>query len=236
VGELRFRSWCWRRPRYPRLSDFPVRLSETGSRGSHGGKPGPPEALPRTVGPEDSLSLAVRANLADFLNAQGQPAEAEAEHRAILKLREHVLGPEHPKTLRSRKQRADALQAQSKYGEAETHLRAVLQIQHKEFPADHAELLGTLFNLAHCLSKQPPLPDQIGLRTTKDDRFQEAREFASRATGGAHKFLGIANDITRQCLKHYDRFVQQKETDKTGELNEKILNSIGARPGTIIVK
>src|SRR5205807_2036309 len=41
-------------------------------------------------------------NLAVALSHQGKYAEAEGEHRAVLKLQQKVLGPEHPDTLLSR--------------------------------------------------------------------------------------------------------------------------------------
>jgi class 3 adenylate cyclase len=60
------------------------------------------EVQDRVLGPEHPDVLATRNNLASVLAQQGMLAEAVAEFRTVLQLRQVVLGPEHPDTLATR--------------------------------------------------------------------------------------------------------------------------------------
>ena len=99
-------------------------------------------------GPEHPDSLLSRNNLANALRAQGQFAEAEQEHRAVLALRKRVLGQQHPDVLASRNNLAAALHAQGKYAEAEHEHRAVLAVRERVLGPEHPETLKSRNNLA----------------------------------------------------------------------------------------
>ena len=76
-----------------------------------------PPARPRRGAPRYTSAAATTSPSA--LRAQGKNAEAEAEHRSVLAIRQRVLGAEHPDTLTTRNNLAAALRAQGKYAEAE---------------------------------------------------------------------------------------------------------------------
>jgi tetratricopeptide (TPR) repeat protein len=99
-------------------------------------------------------TLASRNNLALALYSQAKYAEAEAENRAVLAMRERVLGPEHPDTLMSRMNLASALDDQGKNAEAEAENRAVWQIQERVLGAEHPDTLSIRNNLAGALYAQ----------------------------------------------------------------------------------
>ena len=87
--------------------------------------------------------------------SEGKYAEAEAEYRAVLKLREKVLGPEHPDTLASRNNLAGALYGEGKYAEAEAEYRAVLKLREKVLGPEHPDTLLSRNDLAWFLATCP---------------------------------------------------------------------------------
>jgi tetratricopeptide (TPR) repeat protein len=105
-------------------------------------------------GKEHPNTLASRNDLANALDQQGKHAEAEAEHRAVLTIRERVLGAEHPATLGSRNNLANALDAQGKHAEVEAEHHAVLAIRERVQGAEHPDTLSSRNNLAAALQLQ----------------------------------------------------------------------------------
>ena len=99
-------------------------------------------------------ALYVRNLMATLLMAQGKNAEAEAEHRAVLAIQEHMLGSEHLDTLGSRNNLANAMLAQGKNAEAEAEHRAVLAIRERVLGLDHLDTLSSRNNLANALVAQ----------------------------------------------------------------------------------
>jgi hypothetical protein len=69
--------------------------------------------------------------LAYILNSQGKYAEAEAEQRALLSIRERVLGPEHSSTLISLHNIAVTLKSQEKLDEAGEFARRAMEGRRK---------------------------------------------------------------------------------------------------------
>jgi len=61
------------------------------------------------LGAEHPATLTSRGNLACVLAGLGRLEEAEAEHRAVLRIRSSLLGAEHPATLTSRNNLASVL-------------------------------------------------------------------------------------------------------------------------------
>src|SRR5689334_25359189 len=58
------------------------------------------------LGPDHPQSLAARANLAYWLGAAGQPAQAARPERRLVGNERRVLGPPHPETLTARRNSA----------------------------------------------------------------------------------------------------------------------------------
>ena len=104
--------------------------------------------------PDNPEALYVRNSLANALYDQGKFAGAEAEHRAVLALRERVLGPEHPDTLWSRNNLANALDEQGKHTGAEAEHRAVLALRERVLGPEHPNTLISRNNLAAALQSQ----------------------------------------------------------------------------------
>jgi hypothetical protein len=73
----------------------------------------------RILGPDHTDTLDSRHRLIYALTRQTKHAEAEAEAREVLKLREKVLGLEHADTVVSGYNLADTLVDQGEYAEAE---------------------------------------------------------------------------------------------------------------------
>ena len=70
------------------------------------------------LGPEHPSTLDTRNKLAEVLAAQTRFAEAEAEYRAVIILREKVLGVDHPDTLETCFDLANCLRSEGKTQEA----------------------------------------------------------------------------------------------------------------------
>jgi hypothetical protein len=142
-----------------------------------------------------------------MLHQQNKRAEAEAEDRAVLRLREKVLGPEHPDTLMARSNLAAGLADEGKYAEAEAENRTLINLKEKvygptslgtllvrgnlaevlELGLEHPDTLETCFNLAQCLRAE--------------NKTQEATDLAQRAAQGTRQILGADHPLTKKCEK-----------------------------------
>jgi tetratricopeptide (TPR) repeat protein len=105
-------------------------------------------------GPVHPESLASRRRLVIILQAQGQPAEAEAETRAMLAIREQFLGPAHADTLSLRNEFANFLLRQRRASEAEREYRTVLTLRERVLGPRHPLTLSSRNNLANALDAQ----------------------------------------------------------------------------------
>lgn len=104
--------------------------------------------------PEHPTTLRAHHLWATALRAQGKNSEAEAEHRAVLALRQRILGLEHPHTLDTRNNLALALSAQGKSAEAEAEHRSRLSIEERVLGPEHPDTLNSRNNLALTLDAQ----------------------------------------------------------------------------------
>jgi tetratricopeptide (TPR) repeat protein len=174
-------------------------------------------------------ALYIRNSHAYLLAHQGKHAEAEAEHRAVLAIRERVLGPEHPDTLKIRNNLANALYAQDKNAEAEAEHRAVLPVMQRVLGPEHPDTLNSRNNLAAVLYSQgkhpeaekehrtvlaimervlgPEHPDvfrpcfNLSLCLEAQRKKMEALAFARRALDGWRKTLGESHSDTKDAKK-----------------------------------
>jgi tetratricopeptide (TPR) repeat protein len=83
--------------------------------------------------------------------AHGEWSKAEAEYRAVLKVRHRVLGDEHPDTLRLRSILADILRFRGEWAEAESECRMALSRQRRVLGEEHPDTLRSQINLASVL-------------------------------------------------------------------------------------
>jgi tetratricopeptide (TPR) repeat protein len=95
------------------------------------------QARVEELGEEHLDTLDVRATRANMLRDLGRPAEAEAEHRAVVDIATRVYGPEHPQVLECRAGIAFALIRQSLPGKAEAELREVQDISSRVLGPEH---------------------------------------------------------------------------------------------------
>lgn len=105
-------------------------------------------------GPVHPDTLASRRQLAVILQAQGQPAEAEAELRAMLAIRMHLLGAAHAATLALRNDLATLLLRQRRPAEAESQYRTVLTLRTRTLGAAHPRTLSSASSLANAIDAQ----------------------------------------------------------------------------------
>jgi Tetratricopeptide repeat len=84
-------------------------------------------------------TLETRSSLAEVLDHEGKYAEAEAEDRAVLKLREKVLSPEHPDTLRTCFNLAVCLRSEDEIHEASAFAQRAADGAHKILGPDHPD-------------------------------------------------------------------------------------------------
>ena len=85
------------------------------------------------------------------LVSEGKLAEAEAEYRAVLAIKERVLGPADYGIQITRTDLADLLEAQGNHAEAETELRAVLSACERDLGPEAPQTASACYRLAICL-------------------------------------------------------------------------------------
>ncbi len=87
--------------------------------------------------PEDPDVALIHNNLGGALQLQERYAEAEAEHRVALRLREQSLSRSHPEVARSYNNLAGALRAQGKTAEADAAFRVALELWEAALGPEH---------------------------------------------------------------------------------------------------
>jgi tetratricopeptide (TPR) repeat protein len=111
------------------------------------------------VGQEHPDTLASRHDLALALRDLGRLEEAEAEHRAVLEIRQRALGPGHPGTLASRDGLAQVLRDLGRLDEAAAEHRAILEVRRRVLEPDHPDTIASRSNLALVLGAAGRLDD-----------------------------------------------------------------------------
>lgn len=105
-------------------------------------------------GPVHPESFTSRRHLATILEAQGDPATAEAELRAMLAIQQEIFGAAHRETLSSRNELANLLLRQRRASEAEREYRTVLMQREQQFGPLHPLTLSSGNNLANAIDAQ----------------------------------------------------------------------------------
>ncbi len=130
-----------------------------------------------------------RNNMAGILVIQADYAAAEAEHRAVLALRQETLGPEHPDVAASRHNVANALYNQGRYEEAEAEHRAALALRESILGSDHPRLATSRSNLAGVLFAQ-------GKVAEAEQECRKALDVRVNALGPEHpNVAGLHNNL-----------------------------------------
>ncbi len=148
-------------------------------------------ALRESEHAESQVVLRARNLHANALDSLGRHVDAEAEHRAVLGIRERVLGAEHPDTLSSRNNLANALDSQGKHVEAEAEHRVVLAVRKRTLGSEHPDFFQSCYNLALCLEAR--------------SKPKEALEFVKRAEEGWNKGLGPDHPHSQLARRHRER-------------------------------
>ena len=123
------------------------------------------------------------------MSREDKYAEAEAEFRRLLSLRENVLGPEHPDTLMTRSNLANVLAKQGKF-------REEIALEEQVLGARHPDTLSSYFNFARSLARA--------------SKLREAEPFARKAAEGAGEVLGKDHSSTKRYFILLDKL--EKDT------------------------
>jgi serine/threonine-protein kinase len=97
------------------------------------------------------LEANVVSSTAALLNAQGKYAEAEAEHRRVLTMRENMADRDFQAIAASLNNLSSVLFAEGKYEEAETNLRRALELWEHELGPEHPDAATVRGNLGMVL-------------------------------------------------------------------------------------
>ena len=126
----------------------------------------------------------IRHRFADIFAAEGKLADAEVEHRAVLKLRQEQLGVDHPDVAMSRGALAAVLLDQGKFKEAEEQQRAALDARLAALGEDHPNIALSRNTLAEILSSQ-------GKYAEAETEHRSAMALRRKALGEDH--VDVAN-------------------------------------------
>ena len=105
------------------------------------------------LGPDHPDTLTAHANLAGWLGAAGQPAQAADQYRGLLTDRLRVLGPDHPDTLSARANLARWLGVAGQPAQAADQYRGLLTDFLRVLGPDHPHTLTARGNLARWLGE-----------------------------------------------------------------------------------
>ena len=158
---------------------------------------------------EPLAALRSRSDLAVALEAHGQHERAEAEHRAVLSLRQELLGPNHPHVAISRTNLANVLRTQGRYREAEVESRAALALRGGLLGAEHPLVAASHEALGRILADQ--------------DRYAEAKVHLQKALslwqaafGSDHPLVAMAwdnlADVQSEQDKHEEAAAEHQAT------------------------
>ena len=111
-------------------------------------------ACERVFGAEHPDTLAVRANLAFWTGAAGDPAAARDQFAALLPVCERVLGAEHPDTLAARANLARWTGQAGDPAAARDQFAALLPVRERVSGAEHPDTLVTRGDLASGLGRR----------------------------------------------------------------------------------
>ncbi|MCX4243569.1 serine/threonine-protein kinase [Paraliomyxa miuraensis] len=151
---------------------------------------------------------------ANVLAADGELAEAEAEYRRALQLREQALPPDDPELGISRSNLGLCLYSQGRYEESETELRRAVTAMEKALGPDHPTVGLFHNNLANTLSGQ-------GRYEEAEAEIRRAMEVQEAALGPDHPDVAMAYNNLAQVLNqrgdHAGAEAQQREAIRRQE-------------------
>jgi Tetratricopeptide repeat len=123
------------------------------------------------------------------LNELSRSADAEAELRALLPLRERVDGTEHYNTIAVRHESARAILDQGRAADAEAEFRALLPVCERVIGAEHSDTLTTRHGLARAILEQ-------GRAADAEAAFRALLPLCERVDGAEYS----GTHVTRYCL------------------------------------
>lgn len=157
-------------------------------------------------------ALAVRHEYARTLLEQGRSAEAEAELRPLLALREAILGPGALDTLATRHKLARAIMEQGQWAEAEPQLRLILEDERRLRGPEHNDTLVVQHTLGRAILEQ-------GRQIEAEKELRDVLEVRDRAGGSEHPEAIMARRTLAQSLfirGEYEQAVQELQSALRG--------------------
>jgi tetratricopeptide (TPR) repeat protein/predicted Ser/Thr protein kinase len=163
-------------------------------------------ATTETLGPEHPDVADVIAMLARIDQIEGHDAEAEAQYRRALEIRERALGLDHPVRGESLLQLASVLKP-DRYDEAEAHLREAVALFSRKLGPVHARIGTSQVNLAQTLVAMGKTEE--GLRT-----LEEGTQMLAAAVGPDHMINAIPSQILAHMLRKMGRLDEAIEAQR----------------------
>lgn len=148
---------------------------------------------------DGGLEAHARNNLANVLYQRGRYAEAEAEHRAALALREQIFGPENPDVAISRTNLGVILWAQARHEEALEQLRTAHRLWEAVSGPQHPYVAATRNNLGLVLHEQ-------GHHVEAEQEFRAVLDNRTRTLGPDHPWTADAHNNLGLALGGQGRF------------------------------
>ncbi|MCH9685526.1 MAG: tetratricopeptide repeat protein, partial [Deltaproteobacteria bacterium] len=169
---------------------------------------------------------AARNAFANVLLVQGKYAEAEAEQRVALALRERTLSADHPHIALSFNNLAILLARQGKFLEAEAMFRTALTRRRKALGAHHPDVASSRNNLALVLAEQSKFE-------AAEAEHRKALASRRNALGPNHPDVAWSHNNIGIMLGHQGRHAEaEAEFRMAWSLWETTKGSSGARVGT----
>jgi eukaryotic-like serine/threonine-protein kinase len=168
----------------------------------------------RILGPEHQDTLESQLLLADCLNTDLKPAQAEPLMTKVLEIERRLFGESDPRTLEAISTMGYTYVRQGKYPEAEALLRPALDRARRALDNDDPALLLILTNLAPALANQGKLAQAA---TVEIDLLQASR----RVNGPEHPHTVGA----MQTLASY--YARMRQLSKAAELYQQVIEIQG---------
>ncbi|VWX58420.1 CHAT domain-containing tetratricopeptide repeat protein [Sphingorhabdus sp. 109] len=141
-------------------------------------------AIENPTDADNTLAVTYWMSLAAVVNATGNTELSLRENRLATQYAENRLGNRHPVYAGALNNLGSALSSAGRCGEAIPLLRRALDLRSEILGRDKRDTAITLTNLADCLSKTEPGPDQVAM-------FDEAaRIFGSSPGNSQNRFTG----------------------------------------------
>jgi hypothetical protein len=107
----------------------------------------------KACGPDHPDTLAIRANLANWVGLAGDPTVAREQHRELLPGLQRVQGPDHPATLAARANLANMTGLAGDPASARDLYAALVPVIERTQGPDHPAAQSARSNLTHWTSK-----------------------------------------------------------------------------------